>query len=378
MKLTDLGFSRTLQKDPVQTDETKDVVFTSSNPTPKSGQGNNSGGDQNRGNEKDDGSKNVLTGTRIISCFIQTSGLPSRVEIAGNDIKFFDDTSTANGEVTGDTARLVFTHDLNSNEGFIFEKRASVFDTYDNVLSIYATPAKTGRHNYFFLGRNATDGDQQRNLSVQVFSVNQDTSEAAPAPGISDQRVLNGVYRFEFSQDGVAVVSGLPLLMGSSKTLTGGALPNGFSSTLAAGYGGFTGLSYIKTADGSIETLIYLLDDTAIMIGKKMLPDGAGYNIGAPGQKFGTFYGSVSACPLPTVEDALEILDTIAEPVFVGDRGHYGDRKYFDDLGFPESLLWTNSDGYTDIEHNHMLGFLLKVVKELKSEIDSLKSRLPQ
>lgn len=71
------------------------------------------------------------------------------------------------------------------------------------------------------------------------------------------------------------------------------------------------------------------------------------------------------------------MLDKIPEPIFVAERGHYGeDRKYFDDLTMPKELLHTDSQGHVDIEHNHMLGFLLKVVIELKGEIDTLKNQM--
>ncbi len=35
--------------------------------------------------------------------------------------------------------------------------------------------------------------------------------------------------------------------------------------------------------------------------------------------------------------------------------------------------LYTNPKGVVDIEHNHMLGFLLKVVIELRGEINKFK-----
>lgn len=110
------------------------------------------------------------------------------------------------------------------------------------------------------------------------------------------------------------------------------------------------------------------------IISADVQPANPNIDFGSPTNKFGTFYGSVSACPLPTVSNALDIIAQIPEPTFVGERGHYGDRIYFDDVTFPSEILWTDSKGHTDIEHNHMLGLLLKAVIELKAEIDTLKA----
>lgn len=370
MKLEALKLNRLIGKDPAQTNETKSSIFTSSNPAPKTGSQEGSGGAPNRGNEKDDGSKNILTGTVITACLIQTSGFPFRVEMSGNDITFFDDTFLEGGKIKGDTARLVFTHDLNSNEGFIMEKRASLLDTYDNVLSWYATPAKTGRHNYMFIGRNGDASDAQRNLSSLHLAINFDSV----TPLLDNN--LNGVFELEYSTDGVlAATNSKLILMGASSEIFFGSGFTGFSSIIAAADGGISGIAYSDPGGVNFFVGLYATSTTNIALGMNLIPDtNAAYDIGSPTFKIGTLYGSVSACPLPTIENALEILDRIPEPTFVGERGHYGNnRKYFDDLTFPSEILYTNSKGVTDIEHNHMLGFLLKVVIELRAEINKLK-----
>ena len=121
------------------------------------------------------GAENIITGTVITSCFLQTSSLPSRIEMSGNDLIFYDDTRMEAGEVVGDTAKMVFTHDQNSDEGFIIEKRGSTSDTYDNVFSLYATPAKTGRQNMMFIGRDGRKIESLRNLGYLEMSVNGDS-----------------------------------------------------------------------------------------------------------------------------------------------------------------------------------------------------------
>ena len=87
-----------------------------------------------------------------------------------------------------------------------------------------------------------------------------------------------------------------------------------------------------------------------------------------------TFNGSVVACPLPTVLNGLEIIRKIPEPTYVGDRGHYGDGLYFDDLTFPEEVLY-EIDGVKEIEHTHMIGLLMQAVRELTQKVDILEAK---
>lgn len=84
------------------------------------------------------------------------------------------------------------------------------------------------------------------------------------------------------------------------------------------------------------------------------------------------FLGSVFACPLPTILDSLDVIRRIPEPVQVGERGHYGDGLYFDDLTFPEEALW-ELDGKMEIEHTHMIGLLMQAVRQLTKKVDDLE-----
>lgn len=181
-----LKLNRFLQKQPQQNEETKSSIHNSLYSAPKRNSTGNSQKGRIPGNEEDDGAPNILTGTVITSCFIQTSALPSRVEMEGNNITFYDDTFEEGGVVSGDTARLVFTHDLNSNEGFILEKRASVNNTYDNVLSWYATPAKNNRYNLMFIGRDGRSSlTESRNLNY--FELTTDASSTIGVNSFNSQ-----------------------------------------------------------------------------------------------------------------------------------------------------------------------------------------------
>lgn len=88
-----------------------------------------------------------------------------------------------------------------------------------------------------------------------------------------------------------------------------------------------------------------------------------------------TLHGAVVACPLPTIAEALSIIRKIPEPTYVGERGHFGDGLYFDDLTFPEEVLH-DVDGKKEIEHTHMIGLLMKAVVELTKKVDDLEKRL--
>lgn len=370
MLLSEIGVTRQLYKNPKQTTETEGAPFASVHPTqpsrPSAASTFKNGNDT--GNS-DDGSRNVLTGSVITSCFIQTTALPNRIELAGNDLTFYDNTFEQGGVVKGDTSRIVFTHDLNSNEGFIIEKRSSIYNTYDNVISWYATIPKAGAHNYMFIGRNALSSDPQRNLNSVHFNVDNTTSVGA-------NNYLNGVFEVEYSEDGVQTNGNQKLLiLGNSKEIN--ASLTGFSGIIMGGDGGIAGIGYAFSTT-QINVLMYADTSTRMRLGADLIPDTNGaYDIGSPSFKIDTLYGSVVACPLPTVENALEILERIPEPTFVGERGHYGeDKKYFDDLTFPEEVLYKNEKkGLIDIEHNHMLGFLLKAVIELNQKVKDLQSQ---
>lgn len=349
MDFKDLKLNRFGARENRQDNGTKDSVYASVYPTPKQIDEWKKIGQGNKSNEEDRGAPNIITGTVITSCFIQTTALPSRVEMAGNDITFFDDTVSRNGRITGDLSRIIWTYASAIDQsgevshGFIMSKRCSTLNTFDNVFNFYALPAETGKMNYMFFGIEGRFGNTA-NVNQMSFVVNYNSQATT-------QAAANGKFIVAGTTDGVNQKTGISFFNASSDVIPG--LPEDWHVFLS-GYG----------------------PNGAIFINSTVLPNTSGINFGTPLNKFGTFYGSVSACPLPTVENALTILDAIPDPTIVGDRGHYGNRKYFDDLTMPKELLWTNSDGHVDIEHNHMIGFLLKVVKELKSEIDALKAKV--
>lgn len=288
MELQQIQKDRFLRKDPNQTDQTKSAIYTAANPAPKRGDDLFRKLGRPKGSEEDDGAPNILTGTVIISCFIQTSALPSRIEMAGNDLTFFDDTYSQGGRVIGDTSRLVFTHGSAKDaevieHGFIMEKRASTFNTYDNVLSWFAMPADEGAHNYMFIGRDAFGDNSERNMHSVHFAVDYD-SGFTPA----NNNPLNGVWEVEYSEDGV--YQGRLIFTGASASLFPGAGLSGFSAAIIGGQGGLVGLGY-DSGGGAVSIALYMLDATAIQLGADLIPDvDSFYDIGTNSMRIATIY----------------------------------------------------------------------------------------
>ncbi len=291
MDISNLGEDRFLRKDPSQNDETKDAIYASLHPTPKRGNNDQRKIGRPKGNEEDAGAPNIITGTVITSCFIQTSALPSRIELQGNDLTFFDDTYAQDGKVIGDTSRLIFTHGSGKqgeviSSGFILEKRASVFNTYDNVLSLYSPPPEPGNHNYIFFGRNAYNGGQQdRNISSIHFAIDTDSTFHP-----EDNNPLNGVWEIEYSVD--HQYKSRLIYVGNTQSLFPGAPFTGYSSLMIAGEGGITGLGYTPAA-GGLAVVLYATSDTNLALGASMIPDtDAAYDIGSPSFQIRNIYVS--------------------------------------------------------------------------------------
>ena len=101
----------------------------------------------------------------------------------------------------------------------------------------------------------------------------------------------------------------------------------------------------------------------------------------------GVYYQNLYSCPLPTVDNALELLKTISEPKEKSQlkKPHeasyeYKDgtkkRKYFDVVDMPEELTSLNDVGEPDIEITRVVGFLFKAVKELNQKVEQLELKL--
>jgi hypothetical protein len=244
--LASLQKDRFLRKDPNQSDDTKDPVYTASNPNPKRGRSEFRKRGMVSSSEEDDGAPNVLTGSVIVSCFIQTSALPSRVELEGNDMTLFDDTYSENNQVIGDTSRIVFTHGSARrgsviSSGFILQKRALSTETYDNVLELFS-PDNTPYTNYIFFGRTGTG--LERNISVIEMAPDHRTD-------VGDSNgYVNGIFRVRVSRDGVDedYRDGLYIMDRGTESSSREGTVNWL---VAAGEGGQVRLSYMANRNGN-------------------------------------------------------------------------------------------------------------------------------
>jgi hypothetical protein len=139
LNLNRFGFKS--EPDPVDSGSVE-MSSNSNNPAPDNAIiGNKSG-------EKE--ANQVQTATVITDCIIKTSPFPARVEIAGNDINLFQDTTGGASPVVGDTASLNWKRADDNSKAFVMVSRASVNNDLDNVWSFYATPPSTGHYNYMF------------------------------------------------------------------------------------------------------------------------------------------------------------------------------------------------------------------------------------
>lgn len=241
-----LNTDRFLRRDANQSGQTKDAVYTAGNPAPKRGDDTLRKQGRPNGAEEDSGAKNILTGTVITSCFIQTSALPSRAELAGNDLTFFDDTYTRGGKIIGDTSRIVFTHASGKEaeeitSGFILQKRARVGETYDNVLELFS-PNNDPNTNFVFIGRMGTG--QERNISVVEIAPDHRT-DTGDADGY-----VNGIFRVRVSRDGVDADyrDGAYVFDRGTESASREGTVNWL---VAAGEGGQVRLSYMPNRDGN-------------------------------------------------------------------------------------------------------------------------------
>ena len=246
MELENLQKDRFLRKDPNQEDSTKNAAYAAVNPVPKIGNDSRRKIGQTNGSEEDHGAENILTGTVITSCFIQTSALPSRIELEGNDLTLFDDTYSQNGNIVGDASRIVFTHGSGSRKntitsGFILQKRALTGDTYSNVLELFS-PNNDPSSNYIFVGRRGT-GDS-RNIRVVEIAPDHRTDVG------DSEGYINGIFRVRVSRNGVDADyrDGLYVFDRGSESSSRSGTVNWL---VAGGEGGQVRLSYMASREGN-------------------------------------------------------------------------------------------------------------------------------
>jgi hypothetical protein len=109
--------------------------------------------------------------------------------------------------------------------------------------------------------------------------------------------------------------------------------------------------------------------------------------IGSAAIKQTVYCSALSACPLPSTDNALDKLDLIPEPKLKHqlkhpNKAHFEHhnpnkkRKYFDIDDLPEELKFTNNEGEDDIELIRVIGFCFEAIKELNEEVKKLKKKI--
>ena len=268
MKLNDSNLNRFLYKNNPSLDSS-DPVYMSSDINSKLNPGVQP--TSTPGNNKD--APNVITGTVITDCIIQTSGLPHRVLIQGNNITFYDDTSKINGVFAGNASTLIFQGASNDYGAFAMERRVSVNDPLDNVLSWYVTPPVAGHHNWLFIGRQGNANDPERNLNAMYFAVNIVSTDAASAG--------NGIWAVEVDIDGV-IPTAFGISIGDSRTIAPGiGASSSYSTVIASEAGGAVGMAYVVNPT-SLNFMWYITNDSYVSMGATIIPDAdIGYDIGS-------------------------------------------------------------------------------------------------
>lgn len=299
----------------------------------------------------------VLTGTVISDCIFYSTYLPARIQIKGNDMFFYDDTVGGGGTITGDTSKISFLRSYDNTKGFIIQTRAGKNNNAENVLEVYGLPPASGYSNYIYIGRNGQNTTNSQTGYIQIQGNSVTSRAAAPA---------NGTVGLAVSIDG-ADPAGMHVFATDARNF--GLTAPGVVSAVMGSDNGVGGIGHYTHGIGMWD------DGATIVVGCDVLPQTSGvYNIGDASNKF-NFFGTLAACPLPTVNDALSVIDRIPEPVEVGDRGHFGPGLYIDDLTFPEEILY-EIKGKKEIELTKMVGLLTKAVMELNKKVKDLERML--
>lgn len=284
------------------------------------------GGVSDSGSQETPGAKEVITGTVITKCLVQTSGSDFRVEL--NSVVTAQDSGLSAGTQNSDSLVAYNGNDtimVLINKYGLYTKFAGVEHLYVTDVFTVATPIKLQWVSLVGTDQAFIYGDDFGNLYLN--------SKGGAA----------AIYLSE----GLGTV----IVTGNLDPLTDNTYDLG-----NVAYKWKEGFFYQVSTDTLITDDV--ITDNFSNITKSI------------------FNGSVVACPLPTVEKALDIIKKIPDPVKVGDRGHYGDKLYFDDLTFPEEVLW-EIEGKKEIEHTHMIGLLMQAVRELTKKVESLESKLP-
>ena len=241
----------------------------------------------NKSGEKE--ANQVVTATVITDCVIKTSSQPARVEISGNDIFFYQDTTGGASPVVGNTATLNWVRADDNTKMFTMVSRASVFNDLDNVWSFYSTPPASGKHNWMFFGRDGDSSNPFRNVGNISMAVDWKSAEAFANS--------NGRWSVEVSKDSSSTENYVTIATGEDRQL--GNLPlypaGGIYAILIGAQSGPAGLAYRDVTlplASQVNLAFYMNKWSEVTLAANLIPETnyaasplAGYDIGSSSYK---------------------------------------------------------------------------------------------
>lgn len=287
MQWSDLNLNRfgfKSEPDPVNPGVTE-MSTDSNNATPENQKiGNKSG-------EKE--ANQIVTGTIIVDCPYKSSSLPARVEISGNDINIYEDTTGGGGTIAGNTATLSFYRTDDNTKYFRFQKRAGKDNDLDNVLELFASPPAANAYNYIFIGNDGIFSNPGVN-TVSIFG-NIKTAEAAS--------VGNGKIQIGLSKNGGN--NNPNIILSDARATYGNNSVDGVTAILSGDRDGLSGIGW-RINPLQVDVGIYIgkynlisgatVATPTLFLSHDLIPDNTvSYNIGSAGAKIKDIYcGSVT------------------------------------------------------------------------------------
>lgn len=208
--------------------------------------------------EKD--ARQIITGTVITSCFIQTSALPNRVELSGNDARFYDDSTGGTGSIAGDSASIKFIRADQGTGTFVIQKRHGINDDRENVFEMYYDAAAAGSQlNYIFTGRQ---GDASVGSFTDRVTLHGIWDVRAEINRVFDYGNRPTIYTYDYSKINVSKIGVVTVIGGEGRDgFSGmGKLVEVLSFSSATSFA--VGDTITGNATGATAKLIYKVNST--------------------------------------------------------------------------------------------------------------------
>lgn len=178
----------------------------------------------------------------------------ARVDIQGNDIFLFDDTTGGGGTITGDSASIQFLR-TDGEPGLLeMVKRAGKDNDLDNYFEMFYTIPSTNAHNVMLFGMDSTSGTGSIHTGEVVFAINRVSTESL-APN-------NGFFFVSSYEDGV--YEGDNIVAGDARAY---GLSSGSFGVVLGSNGGLGGIGYNESVG------LYMRSLSKIEFGINLVPN---------------------------------------------------------------------------------------------------------